>query len=136
MPPTTETTAQIEARILRWMILAGIVAAAVGAFFGGRWAAGIAAGGAVSVLGYFWVMEAVSGALHGQPARVTKGLVLKVILRYPILLGALYLFYRTKWLPLEAVAAGLFVPLAGGVVECLYQVRGMIFPAGPAPPRA
>ncbi|MGH9398087.1 MAG: ATP synthase subunit I [Terriglobia bacterium] len=137
MPETEETTAQIERRILRWMILVG-AAASVGAavFFHARLAGGVAAGAAISVLGYFWLMEAMSSALGSGQARITKGLVIKLILRYPILLGALYLFYRTKWLPTGAVLAGLFVPLAGGVVECLYQVGGMVFPAGPSrPPR-
>ncbi|MGH9432735.1 MAG: ATP synthase subunit I [Terriglobia bacterium] len=129
MPEMEETTAQIERRILRWMIIVGALAsAAVAIFFHARFAAGVAAGAAISVLGYFWLMEAMAGALSSGRTRITKGLVLKLILRYPMLLGALCIFYRTNWLPTAAVLAGLFVPLAGGVAECLYQVGGMIFP--------
>jgi ATP synthase I chain len=130
MPATEETTAEIERRILRWMLIVGALAV-VGAalYFHVRIAAGVAAGAAISVLGYFWLMDVVAGALSSGRTRVTKGLVLKVVLRYPMLLGALYIFYRTKWLPMGAVLAGLFVPLAGGVAECLYQLAGMLFPA-------
>lgn len=129
MPETEETTEQIERRILRWMVIVAALAPAVtGVFFRAKFAAGVAAGAAISVLGYFWLMEAMSSALSSGRTRITKGLVLKLILRYPMLLGALYLFYRTNWLPTAAVLAGLFVPLAGGVAECLYQVGGMIFP--------
>ncbi|MGH9434458.1 MAG: ATP synthase subunit I, partial [Terriglobia bacterium] len=100
MPDAGETTAQIERRILGWMIGVGVVASVGTAAFGHPvFAAGVAAGSAVSVLGYFWLMGAVSRALSAGQAAVTKGLVIKLILRYPILLGALYLFYRTKWLP-------------------------------------
>lgn len=128
MPLKEET--QIERRLLRWMIAAG-VAAAVGTavFYRPPFGAGVAGGAAVSVLGYYWLMEAVLGALSGNAGSVTKGLVIKLVLRYPMLLGILYLFYRTKWLPMEGVLAGLFVPLAGGAVECLYQVRTLLFPA-------
>lgn len=130
MPLKEETTEQIERRLLRWMIAAGVAAAAgSAAFYRPSFGAGVAGGGAVSVLGYYWLMEAVSGALAGSEGRATKGLVIKLILRYPILLGVLYLFYRTNWLPMGGVLAGLFVPLAGGAVECLYQVRMLLFPA-------
>lgn len=130
MPEMAETTAQIERRLLWWMIAVGVAASvATAALFRATFAAGVALGAAISVSGYFWLMEAASNALSGSDTQRTKGLVIKLILRYPILLGVLYLFYRTKWLPTGAVLAGLFVPLAGGVVECLYQVRVMVFPA-------
>lgn len=126
MQEMVETTGQIERRLLGWMIgvaAAAILAAAV--IWGLVFAAGVAAGAAIAILGYAWLLDALSAALAGAAARLTKGLAIKLVLRYPILLSALYLFYRTKWLPVEAVLVGLFVPLAGGVVECLYQVSGM-----------
>ncbi len=121
-----ETTGQIERRLLGWMIALGVAAplAAV-VIWRVKFAAGVATGAAIAILGYVWLLDALSAALAGEKARLTKGLVIKLVIRYPILLGALYLFYRTKWLPVEAVLAGLFVPLAGGVVECLYQAGGM-----------
>lgn len=126
MQEMMETTSQIERRLLGWMVAAAAAATLAGAaIWGATFAAGIAAGAVVAILGYAWLLEALSAALAGQSARLAKGLVIKLVLRYPILLGILYLFYRTKWLPVEAVLVGLFVPLAGGVVECLYQVGGM-----------
>ncbi|MGH9405643.1 MAG: hypothetical protein ACRD3D_07405 [Terriglobia bacterium] len=118
----TETVGRIERRVLGWMIVAGGAATlAVGASIGVRFAAGLAAGAIIAVVGYAWLFAALGRALEGESARFSKGMAIKLIMRYPVLLGSLYLFYRTKWLPLDAVLAGLFVPLAGGVVECLYQ---------------
>lgn len=128
MQAIEETTGQIERRLLGWMIVLGAAATlAVAALWRVTFAAGVATGAAIAILGYVWLLEALSAALGGEAARFTKGLVIKLVIRYPILVGVLYLFYRTKWLPVEAVLAGLFVPLAGGVVECLYQAGGMVF---------
>lgn len=127
-----ETIRQIERRLLRWMIiLAGLATLGIAVFMREKVAAGVAAGAAIAILGYVWLLDAMSRVLDRGEARLTMGLVIKLILRYPILLGALYLFYRTKWLPVGAVLAGLFIPLAGGVVECLYQVCGMAFRSRP-----
>ena len=124
---TEETTAQIERRLLRWMVLAGAVAALGAALLEGfRFAAGLATGAAIGILGMAWLADGMARALSMDQARMTKGLVIKLILRYPMLLGALYLFYHTKWLPAQAVLAGLFVPLAGGVTECMVQISGMV----------
>lgn len=127
-------TSRIEARLLTWMLAVSTAVILAGMLMGHlRFAAGFAAGAAISILGAVWLEEAVSGALRGvvdnSAKFMTKELVFKLIIRYPLLLGALYLFYRTKWLHVWAVLAGLFVPLAGGVVECLYQVGGILFPS-------
>ena len=128
MQAIEETTGQIERRLLGWMIVLGAAATlVVAALWHVTFAAGIATGAAIAILGYVWLLEALSAALGSEAARFTKGLVIKLVIRYPILVGVLYLFYRTKWLPVEAVLAGLFVPLAGGVVECLYQAGGLVF---------
>lgn len=132
MPQNEETTAEIERRLLRWMMILG-VAAVLGAavFMHGRFAAGVAAGVAIAITGYIWLLDAMAAVLNSDKARITKRLAIKLILRYPVLLGALYLFYRTKWLSVEAVLAGLLIPLAGAVAECIYQVWGMAFFARP-----
>ena len=120
-----ETTAQIERRLLRWMVILAVAAvAALAASTHGRFAAGAAAGAAIAITGYVWLLDAMAAVLNSENARITKWLATKLILRYPILLGALYIFYRTKWLPVEAVLAGLLIPLAGAVAECIYQLAG------------
>ncbi len=113
----------IEDRLLRWMLLCGTAAVAAALVLRqGRFAGGLAAGFALSVIGFLWLRSAVAAALDLGRTAASKGLAFKLVLRYPLILGAFYLFYRTRWLPIEAVLAGLFVPLAGGVVECLYQL--------------
>ncbi len=127
MQESEETTAQIERRLLRWMIILGVASTlGVAIAMPGKFAGGVALGEAIAIVGYVWLLDTMAAVLNAETARITKKLVFKLILRYPIPLGALYLFYRTKWLPVGAVLAGLFVPLAGGVVECLYQVVRMV----------
>lgn len=116
-----------EKRLLWWMIACGLCATLVLLVMGhGGLAAGFATGAAIAILGFIWLEDVVTGALNIGTNRVSKKLVFKLIVRYPILLGSLYFFYQTNWLPAGAVLAGLFVPLAGAVVECVYQVGGMI----------
>jgi hypothetical protein len=123
-----ETTGRIERRLLRWMIIIGAAATlGIALSMHARFAIGVAAGAAIAITGYVWLLDAMAAALSGEKARLTKGLVIKLVIRYPILLGSLYLFYQTKWLPVAAVLAGLFVPLAGGMVEGLYQAGAMAF---------
>ncbi len=123
-----ETTADIERRLLRWMILLGAVGVVgAAASMHERFAAGLAVGAAAAVMGYAWLLGAMAAVLSADKARITKKLAIELILRYPILLGVLYLFYRTRWLPVVAVLAGLLIPLAGAVAECVYQIAGMVF---------
>lgn len=135
MEETFKTEAsRIELRLLRWMSAAVAAAVIVCLIAGhGRFAAGLAIGAALGILGYIWLHGAVAAVLaavtDGSENLATKALVFKVVVRYPLFLGALYLFYRTNWLPVWAVLAGLLVPTAGAVVECLYQLGGMIFPS-------
>jgi|SRR5579871_4905489 len=122
--------AQAEARLPRWMIGLGMAAALTSLLLGrARFAAGFAAGAFIAILGYIWLQQAVSAALSQGGTQVAKGLVFKLVIRYPLLLGVLYFFYRTNWLPVEAVLAGFFIPLAGAVVECLYQLGGILLPS-------
>jgi hypothetical protein len=119
---------QIEKRLLVWMIAIAL-AAIVGMIAAGHWrfATGFAIGAAVAILGYLWLCEIAANALDSGGGRVPKMLVFKLIIRYPLLFGTLYLFYRTNWLSTWAVLAGLSVPVASGIVEGLYQVEGMLF---------
>jgi hypothetical protein len=92
-----------------------------------RLAAGFGAGAAIALLGYVWLWDLAAGALDSGNGRVPKWLVFKLVIRYPLLFGSLYLFYRTNWLSAWAVFAGLSIPLAGGMIEGLYQLGGMVF---------
>jgi hypothetical protein len=121
---------RVETRLVQWMILIGSLGA-LGIGLAGklRFAGGFVVGAGIAILGFIWLEAAVGRALSsaaGSGARDektgTKGLVLKLVLRYPMLFGVVYLFYRTNWLPFWAVFAGLLVPLAGAMVESAYQL--------------
>jgi hypothetical protein len=112
-----------EARLPRWM--AGVAAAGtlIALASGhGRMAAGFLLGAATAVLAYSWLHQTVAALLDLGRTRVPKRMVLKVAIRYPLAFGLMYLFYRTGWVPLPAVIAGLFVPAAGALIECVLQV--------------
>jgi hypothetical protein len=114
-----------EKKLLRWMmVLAGVVTAALLVSARIRMAAGFGLGAAVAIAGFWWLARAVRSALDaasgGRAKR--KGIGFFFFLRYPLALGAVLLIYKTHWLPLLAVLAGMFVPLAGAIFESLVQL--------------
>jgi ATP synthase I subunit len=120
---TARTLDRAEARLPRWMAAAAALLAGTTLAMGrGRFAGGFALGSLVAILGYSWLHQAIERGLTFSQGRLPKGLVVKFAVRYPLLLGVVFLFYRTGWLPFDAVLAGLMVPVAGAMLECLYQV--------------
>jgi hypothetical protein len=116
--------ARAEARLPRWML--GIAVAGTAVMFAAapaRYAGGFAVGAALAILGYLWLHEAVDKLLAAAPERLPWGTVMRFALRYPLALGAVYAFYRTGWLAYQAVLAGLFVPVAGALIEAVVQIR-------------
>jgi hypothetical protein len=93
-------------------------------------AAGLALGAGVAILAYVWLRQAVRRALELEAGRFPKGLVFKLVLRYPLVLTAVYLFYTTHWLPFQAILLGLFVPLAAAGAECLFQLGAAMVELG------
>jgi len=87
-----------------------------------RAAAGFGLGAGVAVLGYSWLHKAVVALMDAGAERPSNRLLGKIVIRYPLVIVTIFIFYRENWLPLEAVLAGLFVPVAGAVAESLYQV--------------
>ena len=121
--PAKLELAQSEARPPRWMMgaaVAGMVAALV--FEGARFAAGFALGAALAVLGYYWLHQAIETVLAAGRARLSARVAAKFALRYPLAIGAVFIFYKTGWLPFTAILAGLFVPVAGVMAEGLGQI--------------
>jgi hypothetical protein len=110
-------------RLPRWM--AGVsVGGTLAALLSGhtRWAGGFALGASIAMLAYRWLHQAVAVALDGGSSRPPSGTMTKLFLRYPLALGVVAFFYWTGWLSLSGVITGLFVPLAGALVECLTLV--------------
>jgi ATP synthase I chain len=105
--------------------MAGLTAVGmVVAFFLGdfRVAAGFGLGAGVAILGYSWLHKAVVALMNAAVERPSNRLLGKIFIRYPLIFATIFIFYRENWLPLEAMLAGLFVPVAGAVAESLYQV--------------
>ncbi|HEV2425352.1 MAG TPA: ATP synthase subunit I [Terriglobia bacterium] len=100
--------------------IAGVSAAAVLACLlaeQARFAAGLALGCGVALLGYWWLYRGIRAAFASGEARAPIGVFVRLALRYPVAIGAVLLFDRTGWLPARAVMAGLFAPLGGLVIE-------------------
>ena len=108
----------------RWMVGLGVLGtAALLAVGQPRTAAGFALGAALGILGYFWLHQAVVALMEAQTRRVPRGVALKIMLRYVLMLAAILLFSRTGWLPVLAVFGGLLVPAGGVTIESLLLLR-------------
>jgi hypothetical protein len=128
----TETTAarevaRAEARLPRWMMACAILGLLAILLRGQVWfAAGFALGAALAILNYFWLHQAVEALMAAGQSHPPRFIVAKFLLRYPLAFAAVWLFYRTGWLPIAAILAGLFVPVAGALVEAVIQLcRGL-----------
>lgn len=111
------------ARLPRWMAavsIAGTLAALVSGH--SLWTGGFALGAGIAMLAYRWLHQAVAAALDAGSSRPPSGTMTKLLLRYPLALGVVALFYFTGWLSLSGVITGLFVPLAGALIECLFVI--------------
>ena len=120
---TIPELARAEARLPWWMagctVLGTLVALLVAQR---RFAAGFALGGALAILNYYWLHQIVEALVAAARPRVRTFLVLKFVVRFPLAFAAIYLFYRTGWRPFTAIVAGLFVPCAGVLIECIVQM--------------
>ncbi len=113
-----------EARLPRWM--AGLaVATTLGILLFGhvRFGVGFAVGSALAILNYHWLHQAVAALMSAGEARPRKRVWAKFFVRYPLVFASVYLFYRTGWLPVAAILAGLFVPVGGVLLEAMILLR-------------
>jgi hypothetical protein len=115
--------ARAEARLPRWMVLCGVLALIVILVFRQVLiAAGFALGAALGILNYYWLHEAVGALAKAGESRVPKLLLAKFLIRYPLAFGLVIFFFKTRWLPPMAILAGLFVPVAGILIEAIVQI--------------
>lgn len=120
---STIELARAEARLPHWMTAGAFVGALVMLLAGySRAAAGFAVGSALAILNYFWLHQVVETLMTAGQARVPKRVVAKFAARYPLIFAGVYLFYRTGWLPVVAILAGLFVPVGGILIEAVFQI--------------
>ena len=126
MPTETIQTpelARAEARLPRWMMLCGLLALLV--ILVCRQftiALGFALGAALGILNYYWLHEAVETLVQAGKSRIPKLVVAKFLIRYPLAFGLVLVFFKTGWLPPMAILAGLFVPVAGVLIEAIIQL--------------
>ena len=117
--------ARAEARLPRWMVLCGVVALIVMLLYRQVMiAVGFSLGAALGILNYYWLHEAVGALSMAGQARIPKLLVAKFLIRYPLAFGVVIFFFKTRWLPPMAILAGLFVPVAGLLIEAIVQIGG------------
>ena len=117
--------ARAEARLPRWMALCGVVALIVMLLYRqGMIAVGFTLGAALGFLNYYWLHEAVVALSKAGQSRVPKLLVAKFLIRYPLAFGVVIFFFKTRWLPPMAILAGMFVPVAGLLMEAIVQIGG------------
>lgn len=116
--------ARSEARLPRWMILIA-VAGTAGLFIAGRARAGLgfAIGAFFGILNYYWLHESVEALAIAGRVRPPKRVIIKFAVRYPLAIAALYLFYRTRWLPFLAIIYGLLVPAGAILIESPFLIR-------------
>ena len=120
---TIPELARAEARLPWWMAGCTVVGTLVALLLARvRFAAGFALGGGLAVLNYYWLHQIVAALVAAAPPRLRALVVLKFVIRFPLAFAAIYLFYRTGWLPFTAVLAGLFVPCVGVLIECVVQM--------------
>jgi len=115
--------ARAEARLPRWMALCGCLGLMVILLFEPlSMAIGFALGALLGIVNYLWLHETVEVLGQSGQSRVPKLLVAKILIRYPLAFGLVILFFKTRWLPPMAILAGLFVPVAGLLVEAIVQL--------------
>ncbi|MGA2609864.1 MAG: ATP synthase subunit I [Terriglobia bacterium] len=115
--------ARAEARMPRWMMLCGFLTLLV--ILVCRQftiAIGFALGAALGILNYYWLHKAVEVLAKAGQSRVPKLVVAKFLIRYPLAFGLVFFFFKTGWVPSMAILAGLFVPVAGVLIEGIIQL--------------
>jgi len=115
--------ARAEARMPRWMMLCGfltLIVILVCRQF--TIAIGFALGAALGILNYYWLHDAVEALVKAGQSRIPKSVVAKFLIRYPVAFGLVLVFFKTGWLPPMAILGGLFVPVAGVLIEAIIQL--------------
>jgi hypothetical protein len=87
---------------------------------GPRWGAGFFVGAVFSLLGLEW-WKAIGRGLDGSGKLPVLGSAVLLILRFPVVAGAVYVIVRISGIASGAVVAGLLVSTAGIVLEVLYE---------------
>jgi hypothetical protein len=104
--------------------------------WGWRAAAGVALGAALAWVNYRWLKQGVAALAHlfaaqagAAEVRIPKGVYVKFLGRFALLIVVVYVILSRSWVPTVAVLVGLFSLAAAVLIEMIFQlVRG-----GPQP---
>jgi hypothetical protein len=127
--------ARAEARMPRWMLLCGLLALTVILLWGQYGiAVGFALGAALGILNYYWLHDAVEALMKAGQSRIPKSVVAKFLIKYPVAFCLVLGAFKTGWLPPMAILAGLFVPVAGVLIEAIIQLGDGLLSDRNSPP--
>jgi len=90
--------------------------------WGGGMAAAFAFGGVLAYLNYRWIVTVVDTLVRGQKAEVARRTYVKLFLPLALLVGLLYVIFSRSWLSVAGVLAGLFLLVAGVLLEAAYEL--------------
>jgi hypothetical protein len=123
MGPADPEFIRAEARLPRWMMALAVVGVAASLILeGGRFAAGVALGATLAILGYYWLHQTIQAMLTTQTTRLPARIIFKFALRYALAIGSVFVFFKTGWLPFTAILVGLFAPVGGALAEAVVQI--------------
>ena len=112
-------------RMLNRMTLIGAAVGVAGALAllavrGPRWGGGFLVGAVFSLLGLEW-WKAIGRGLGSSARGSVFGSAALLILRLPVVAGAIYVIVKVSGIASGAVMTGLLVSTAGIVLEVLYE---------------
>ena len=102
---------RIEALMLRVMLsLTVLGAVSTLATWRTQVALAFVVGASLGILNFRWLWRTGKVLMEVQTGRVPRKTIFLIVLRYPLVLGALLVLYYTGWLRPLPVVAGLLVP--------------------------
>jgi hypothetical protein len=115
------------ARIVRFMVALGIVAAAVLLVrFGVAVAAGFVVGCAIATVNFHWLKRVINALADRATAtgkrQSSSGVVLRFLLRYFLIALAAYAIFKISRNSLYGLLAGLFLPVGAILMEAGYEL--------------
>jgi len=94
----------------------------VGWLWGGGEALAFALGGALAYANYRWIVAVVDALVRAQRATVPWRVYLKLFLPLALLAAVLYVIFARSLLSVAGFLGGVFLLVAGVLVEAVYEV--------------
>lgn len=112
-----------ERRLGRFILVLLPVGTVVSAWeSGGGMAAAFGLGGVLAYLNYRWLVAVVDALVQAQKAAVPRRAYVKLFLPVVLLVIFLYVIFAHSWLSVVGVLAGLFLLVAGVLLEAVYEI--------------